>query len=102
MSVVRHRYWWGLALVLLCFQSCLANTGEVIHIGVLAHRGKAQALNRWRATANYLHESIHKTFDIVPLDLEEMSHAVQTGSIDFVLTNLSNTRDIQKQQTKSH
>jgi len=88
--VVRHRYWWGLALVLLCFQNSLANTGEVVHIGVLAHRGKAQALQRWRETANYLHESIHKAFDIVPLDLDEMSLAVQAGSIDFVLTNPGN------------
>lgn len=90
MTVLRYLSWWVLALFLFGMNGSRADTGKTIHIGVLAHRGKPQALARWQATANYLHERIQRPFDIVPLDLDEMSRAVATGSIDFVLTNPGN------------
>jgi two-component system, LuxR family, sensor histidine kinase TtrS len=61
-----------------------------VNIGVLAYRGKTQALNRWSATAEYLSQNIGQKFKIVPLDLDEMAHAINSGDIQFTLTNPGN------------
>ena len=62
-----------------------------LKIGVLAFRGESAAMARWSATADYLGNAIpEETFTIVPLDLEEMAHAVAMESLDFVLTNTGN------------
>jgi len=61
-----------------------------IKIGVLAYRGKEQALNRWSATAKYLSDSIGHAFEIVPVDLNEIDEAINSGALHFTLTNPGN------------
>lgn len=62
----------------------------VIRIGVLAYRGKAQALERWTATATYLSRHVGQRFEIVPVNLDEMTDAINSGEIHFTLTNPGN------------
>ncbi len=61
-----------------------------IRIGVLAYRGKAPALQRWSATADYLTRRIGRPFRIVPVNLDEIADAINTGEIQFTLTNPGN------------
>lgn len=64
---------------------------EDIDIAVLAFRGKEQALQKWQPTAAFLSERVAgHAFHIVPLTLSEMQHAVQSKSVDFILTNPGN------------
>ncbi len=64
---------------------------KVFRIGVLAHRGHAQAVHRWSSTADYLTSKIsgHR-FEIVPLNLNNMLNATRIGDIQFSLTNAGN------------
>ncbi len=60
-------------------------------IGVLAFRGEEDALERWSPTARYLSEQIGDyRFRILPLTLEGMSSGVESGQLDFILTNTGN------------
>ncbi len=64
---------------------------ETARVGVLAYRGKTQALARWSPTADYLSERVPgQRFEIVPVDLDEMAEAIQSGRIQFTLTNPGN------------
>lgn len=67
-----------------------------IRIGVLAHRGHAQALRRWSPTAAYLSSKItgHR-FEIVPFDLSGLRHATRNGDIQFTLTNPGHYVDLE-------
>ncbi|TCK17872.1 histidine kinase/DNA gyrase B/HSP90-like ATPase [Thiogranum longum] len=67
-----------------------ADEGAVIRIGILAYRGKTLALTRWSATAKYLSAHIGRPFEIVPVDLDEMADAINTGKLQFTLTNPGN------------
>ncbi len=60
----------------------------VYKIGVLAFRGEDKALKRWSPTADYLNRQIPSAnFTVIPLDLEQMRHAVEEQQVDFVITN---------------
>jgi len=63
---------------------------SVINIGVLAYRGKAQAIKRWSATAEYLSRTVGQQFEIVPVNLEEITDVINSGKIHFTLTNPGN------------
>lgn len=67
------------------------NDSDTVRIGVLAYRGKQEALDRWQPTAQYLTNS-HRgyNFEIVPLDLNEISDAIESNRIHFTLTNPGN------------
>ncbi|MEA2111602.1 MAG: ABC transporter substrate-binding protein [Campylobacterota bacterium] len=59
-----------------------------IKIGVLAKRGKEQAIQRWSSFENYLNNALEAYhFKIVPLDFSALVKSVQMGEVDFVLTN---------------
>ena len=61
---------------------------HLVRIGVLAHRGKSEALSAWTATANYLsHEIPGYRFVIVPLSNDDIGPAVEYSEIEFLLTN---------------
>jgi len=62
----------------------------VIRIGVLAYRGKQQALQRWAATADYLSDNIGRRFEMLPVNLDEIADAINSGQIQFTLTNPGN------------
>ena len=61
-----------------------------IKIGVLANRGFEQCIEQWGATADYLTDQIPEySFEVVPLDYDEILLAVEQGKVDFVLANSS-------------
>jgi len=68
----------------------LAAEANPIRIGVLAYRGKAPTLARWSATADYLSGQIGQHFEIIPVDLNEIADAINSGNIQFTLTNPGN------------
>ncbi len=60
----------------------------VLKIGVLAKRGTEKALTQWQPLAEYLSTNITEyTFQIVPLNFEEIYQAVKDNSIDFIIAN---------------
>ena len=60
----------------------------VLKIGVLAKRGTEKALTQWKPLADYLSTNITEyTFQIVPLNFEEIYQAVNDNSIDFIIAN---------------
>ncbi len=89
-----------LCLLILPFETVL--TGQLpgsekstalplIKIGVLAFRGKARAVKRWTPTADYLSKKIPGyQFQILPLNLTEISQAIAAQQIQFALTNPGN------------
>ncbi len=63
---------------------------ESVKIGVLAKRGNAKCLEKWKATADYLTKAIEgKTFEIVPLPFEGVNSIIKKGEVDFFLVNSS-------------
>jgi two-component system sensor histidine kinase TtrS len=87
------------ALILLVSPAGAASTAsadKVSRIGVLAFRGRDNALRRWMPTAAYLSRSIaNVVFRIVPLSLDEMKDAVERMKVDFVLTNTGDYVDLE-------
>ncbi len=80
--------WTAFALVFLFSTTCFAT--ETYKIGVLAKRGPVKALKQWKATGDYLTTKIaDKTFEIVPLDFDEVNPAIESGKVDFFLVNSS-------------
>ncbi len=70
---------------------------DTVRIGVLAYRGKVQALERWSATARYLSESVGRRFEIIPVNLDEIADAIKSGRIQFTLTNPGNYVSLEAQ-----
>ena len=67
-------------------------------IGVLAHRGKDNALRAWLPTAQYLESHIDNiTVEIVPLTLSEMTAAVRDHRVDHIITNSGNYVELESQ-----
>lgn len=61
---------------------------QPVTVGVLAHRGIDTAIEMWSPTIFYLAEQISAhEFRLLPLDLHEMSAALERGELDFILTN---------------
>ncbi|MBN2124770.1 MAG: PhnD/SsuA/transferrin family substrate-binding protein [Deltaproteobacteria bacterium] len=84
----RHNFLGVFLLVALFSANCLA--AETYKIGVLAKNGPVKALKMWKATADYLSSAIEgKTFEIVPLDFDQVNPAIQKEKVDFFLVNSS-------------
>ncbi|MDW7733399.1 MAG: sensor histidine kinase [Methanolobus sp.] len=61
---------------------------NVYKIGILSQRGAEQSLNRWAGTAEYLSATVpNSTFEIVPMNYEEITYSVANDEVDFVLTD---------------
>jgi len=78
-----------LMLAIVWAQPAVAEGEEQAHkIMLMAHKGKAKALKKWTATADYLTAQIpgHR-FELVPLDWDGMRAYIQSGEADFVLSN---------------
>ncbi|WP_254444115.1 tetrathionate respiration histidine kinase TtrS [Klebsiella oxytoca] len=57
-------------------------------IGILALRGDAATRQHWQPLIDGLNRSVpNARFQLLPLDLNEMREAVNTGRVQFVLTN---------------
>jgi C4-dicarboxylate-specific signal transduction histidine kinase len=90
----KHLLLVALLLTVVCgpvfVNNLAAEEAEPIRIGVLAYRGKVPALERWSATAAYLSDRIGRQFEIVPVNLDEIADAINSGRIQFTLTNPGN------------
>jgi len=61
---------------------------QVVHIGVLSHRGDQITLQHWQPTAAYLSSAVPGyRFEINPLRFDEVDPAVKFGQVDFLLVN---------------
>jgi len=58
-----------------------------ILIGVLSHRGDKATFKHWSATAEYLSNTLNKTFRIVPLDFNQVDEAIKKEKVDFLIVN---------------
>lgn len=57
-------------------------------IAVLALRGDAHALTQWQPLIDHLNRQFpDESFQLLPLNLADMSEAVSNGRVDFLLTN---------------
>ncbi len=75
------------SILFFCFTVLLCE-GATIRIGVLAHRGSEQCLTQWSPTAAYLKEKIPEySFEIVPLDFEQIFEAAEKQQVEFLLAN---------------
>lgn len=93
---------WAGLLLLACAGPAAAGheagelTGQRLHIGVLAFRGEQVTERIWGPTVEYLSQATPGvTFDLLPLDLEQMEQAVRTGTVSFILTNPGNYVDLE-------
>lgn len=61
---------------------------KLVHVGLLAPRGDALALQKWQPTFDGLSQRIGDvSFQLHPLTLNNMAQAVQQRHMDFILTN---------------
>lgn len=73
-------------LLFFTFSSIFAS--EVVTIGVLANRGKENALTSYQPLAEYLSGEIPGyIFKIQPLNFQDVSDVVRDAKVDFVLVN---------------
>lgn len=76
----------GIGLMSVIWSSAFST--ENYQIGVLAYLGKQETVKRWQETAQYLSSHIaNASFEIVPLNRDEIEHALNSRQLDFVLTN---------------
>jgi ABC-type phosphate/phosphonate transport system substrate-binding protein len=74
----------------LVFMASFAHSAENYKIGVLAKRGPVKALQQWKATGEFLNSKISgKTFEIVPLDFDQVNPAIEKNTVHFFLVNSS-------------
>ncbi len=67
-----------------------APASQTVRIGVLAYKGKDVALKMWGPTGEYLQKKIpESSFEITPLNFDEIDNAVGNNEIDFVIANSS-------------
>ena len=80
-----------LLLWLVSLSPFVAAAGQQVTVGVLAHRGADTAVDMWTSTVNYLSGQVDShEFQLLPLDLQEMRAALESGRLDFILTNPGN------------
>lgn len=74
----------------------LADAAHPVRIGVLADRGVEVAEREWRHVIDWLNRDVpgHR-FALLPLDHPELRRAVQTASIDFLITNAGNYSELE-------
>ncbi|MFC1589345.1 PhnD/SsuA/transferrin family substrate-binding protein [Pseudomonadota bacterium] len=79
-------------------QSDASKKSTTVTVGVLAHRGNTTTTNMWTPTINYLTENIPgNEFQLLPLDLDGMSAALEQRKVDFILTNPGNYVELERQ-----
>lgn len=80
----------SIVMVVLWMGGGLAQARD-LSVGVLAYRGEEHAAESWSATIEALnHRLPEHHFTLLPLDLEGMVRAAETGAVDFFLTNPGN------------
>lgn len=80
-------FFFGMSLT----ASAQLNEQVEVRIGVLAFRGHDHTMARWQPMADYLNKNLPEfSFQIIPLNLQQVSKATAAEEIDFVLTNPGN------------
>ena len=78
------------SVISLVTPSFSESSASEVKIGVLAYRGKDEAVRMWSRTASYLSAAVPgENFVIVPLDFQEIGGAAGAGKVDFVIANSS-------------
>lgn len=78
----------GVALLGLVLLVVFAGAAQAeIKIGVLAKRGAATAMGKWKATGDYLSAKLGEPVTIIPLKFTAIEPMVKDGKIDFMLAN---------------
>ena len=92
-------YWWSMKSLfrrarLVMMLACLAigapenARAETIRIGVLAYLGAKHSVEAWGATARAIEAGLPGSqVQLIPLDHDGLEHAIDSRSIDFVITN---------------
>ncbi len=79
------------------FSQDASPTNQLVHIGILAKRGRVLCLQKWTATADYLTEQLPGySFEIVPLDFSEIKAAVDSREVEFFVVNSSFYVDLER------
>ena len=78
-----------ICLVLSLILSFSEPAKAAIKIGVLAKAGAYKAMQRWRATGQYLTEQLDEKVIIIPLKFSAIEPMVRRGKLDFLLANPS-------------
>jgi two-component system sensor histidine kinase TtrS len=83
--------WFVMAiLMVLTFGIHSVMAADHYKIGVLAKNGPVKALKKWKATGDYLSQTVDgMTFEIVPLGFDEVNPAIENKKVDFFLVNSS-------------
>ncbi len=80
-------FWKIFFLLLFLFTSNIL-ASQNVKIAVLAFKSKADTLRDWSATETYFNTQIPDyTFQIIPMYYPELNNAVESGVVDFVITN---------------
>lgn len=70
---------------------------NVVIVGVLAHRGVDASTQMWGPTVKYLTDQIPgKEFQLLSLDLDGVSDAIEHQKVDFILTNPGNYVELER------
>ena len=78
----------GQILAFLVLSSSVIAQDRVAHIGVLAYRGAETTVDAWQPLANYLSGDIEGwRFEILPITLVSAPEALESGRIEFLVTN---------------
>lgn len=89
MKLSQLRLWIKcFCFLIIFFYSSPLLASEIVTIGVLANRGKENALTSWQPLADYLSGEIPgHIFKIQPLNFPDVSDVVRDAKVDFVLVN---------------
>ncbi len=93
---MRHIKLFISSFLLVLLLSTSMPTYAEIKIGVLAPRGKLKAIKRWQNFATYMSEKLEDNVTIIPLHPADVISTIQSGEIDFILTNPVHTAQIVK------
>lgn len=86
------RHAWFIFFLLFIFSglSFTVDAKDLVKIGVLANNGPAKAISQWQSTVDRLNLSLTDySFELVPLDFQEILSSVEKGEIAFFLVNSS-------------
>ncbi len=82
----------GLFLLISCFSVLRA---ETIRIGIVSDLPEAEVQAQWGPTAKFLTSAVPgEEFSIVPLKRGEAGHVVETGEVEFILTDAEQYVDL--------
>lgn len=88
----------GIILALFSYSSAVAEVARnEARIGVLAYRGSEQMHRKWMTLRDYLGNEIPEwSFEIVPITLSSAAGQIESGQLDFIVTNPGHFVDLNR------